>query len=84
MKKSSHPNLEVLVDLRPELPLEAVAVEAEEALEAVAVPCARVLYRQLAELLVHPTVEVLAQEVRPEAEHRVHLLRVADPQLLSL
>ena len=37
-RKKDHPNLEVLVDLWPELPLEAVAVEAEEALEAVAVP----------------------------------------------
>ena len=77
-------NLEILVELRPELALEAVAVEAEEALEAVAVAGLGVLDGERAELLVHLAVEVLAQEERPEAEHRVHLLGVADAQLLAL
>lgn len=41
-----------------------------------------VLQRQLSELLVHLPVEVISQEERPEAEERVHFLRLADSQPL--
>ena len=43
-----------------------------------------VLVGQLAELLVHLAVEVVAQEERPEAEEGVHLLRLPDPEALTL
>ena len=43
-----------------------------------------VLHHQLLELLVHLPVEVVPQEEGPEAEQRVHLLRLADPQALPL
>lgn len=52
-------------------------VESEEALHAVVVVCCRVLLGELAELLVHPLVVVVAQEVAPEAEQGVHLLTQA-------
>lgn len=43
-----------------------------------------VLHHQLPELLIHLPVEVISQEERPEAEERVHLLRLADSEPLSL
>ena len=43
-----------------------------------------VFNHQLLELLVHLPVEVVPQEEGPEAEQRVHLLRLADPQALAL
>lgn len=76
--------LEVLVELGPELPLQAVGVEAEEALEAVPEAGGGVLVGERPELAVHRPVEVVPQEERPEAEQRVHLLRLADAQLLAL
>lgn len=43
-----------------------------------------VLHGALFELLVHPPVEVVPQEERPEPEEGVHLLRLADATPLPL
>lgn len=43
-----------------------------------------VLHGTLFELLVHPPVEVVPQEERPEPEEGVHLLRLADAAPLPL
>ena len=72
--------LKVAVNQRPEPLLQAVRVEAEEALQAVVVRVPRVLLRQLAELLVHLRVESAAEKVGPEAEEGVHLLAVTRAQ----
>ena len=54
--------------------LQAVAVEPEEALAPVLVLRGRVLGSVPPELSVHGGAEAVPQEVRPEAEKRVHLL----------
>ena len=53
-------SLELFVQIGSELALKAVAVEPEQALQAVAEAVLGVLCRQLAEVVVHLTVEVVA------------------------
>lgn len=69
--------LKVLVQLRPELLLQPVGVEPEQALQSVPEARLGVLLRQLFEFIVHGFIKVFAQEERPEPEQRVHLVRLA-------
>ena len=69
--KIPHPErhgLKLKVHLRLELLLQPIAVEPEEALNAVVVVVLRVLPRELDEVLVHSLVIVITHEVAPEAE----------------
>ena len=56
----------------------------EKTFQAVAVVRAGVLKGELLKLGVHALGEVVAEEMRPEAEKGVHFLRLADPELLAL
>ena len=73
----THPErhgLKLGVHLGLELLLQPVAVEAEEALQPVVVLVVGILPGQAHKVLVHALVVVVAHEVAPEAEQRVHLL----------
>lgn len=54
--------LEVLIQVWPEVLLQAIAVETEQTLQAIPVACACILQSQPTELLIHLAVEVLTQE----------------------
>jgi hypothetical protein len=62
----------------PEALLQTITVESEQALHAIHVLSSSVLVCILLEVVVHLLVEVIAKEVAPEAEQRVHLLALAD------
>lgn len=76
--------LELLVQLWPELALQTVAVESEQALEAVAESVGAVFGSQLTEVVIHLAVEVVAQEEGPESVQGIHLVRLADTELLAI
>eukprot|EP01136_Pigoraptor_vietnamica_P040244 Opistho-1_new@11929 len=75
---------EIVKEVLAVLLLEAIAVEAEEALDAIPVSAAGILQGERAKLGVHLAVEVVAQEKRPEAEERVHLTRLPNAETLAL
>ena len=66
--------LKVAVEGVAEALLQAVAVEAEEALAPVLVLRSRIFSGVPPELRVHGGAEAVPQKVGPEAEQRVHLL----------
>lgn len=59
-------------------PKQAHASTPEQAFYAIVVVRLRILLCKLEKDLVHGLIEVVAQEVAPEPEERVHLLRLAD------
>lgn len=76
--------LKVLVQIRPELLLQPIRVESKQALQSVSEAQLRVLQRHASKLVVHGLVEVFPQEKRPEAEQRVHLLRLTLAQSFAI
>lgn len=76
--------LELFVEVRPELALQTVRIKPKKALETVTEALFRVLQSKRLELMVHRTVEVLAQEERPEPVQRSHFTRVAAAPALPI
>ena len=55
-----------------ELLFQTIAVKSKQAFQPITVTVSRIFFGKSLELLVHASVEVVTQKVRPESEQGVH------------